>query len=39
MKTFSQVLNLLPGKGYDNELKINFAEANFDGSENYYNPE
>ena len=39
MKTFSQVLNLLPGKGYGNELKINFARAYFDGSENLYNSE
>lgn len=37
--TFSHVLILLPDKGYGNELKINLAGANFDGSENLYNPE
>lgn len=39
MTTYSQVLNLLPEKGYGNELKINLAGGSFDGSETIYKPE
>ena len=39
MTTYSQVLNLLPEKGYGKELNISEAGAIFDGSENVYQPE
>lgn len=39
MTTYSQVLNILPEKGYGNELTINRAGANFDGSDTLYTPE
>ncbi|WP_192348930.1 hypothetical protein [Algoriphagus sp. Y33] len=39
MTTYSQVLNLLPDRGYGNELNIQRAGASFDGSETLYQPE
>ncbi|WP_158861311.1 hypothetical protein [Lunatibacter salilacus] len=39
MTTYSQVLNLLPERGYGKELNINRAGANFDGSDTLYKPE
>jgi len=39
MTTYSQVLNLLPAKGYGKELNIKRAGASFDDSETIYHPE
>ena len=39
MTTYSQVLNILPEKGYGNELNIKRAGASFDGSEVLFQPE
>jgi len=39
MTTYSQVLNILPAKGYGKELNIKRAGANFDGSDTIYQPE
>jgi hypothetical protein len=39
MTTYSQVLNLLPEKGYGNELKISSDGGRFDGSEKVFEPE
>ena len=39
MTTYSQVLNILPEKGYGNELNIKRAGASFDGSEKLFQPE
>ncbi|WP_092900165.1 hypothetical protein [Algoriphagus aquimarinus] len=39
MTTYSQVLNLLPAKGYGKELNIQRAGASFDDSETIYKPE
>ncbi|MCL6261755.1 hypothetical protein M3O96_21870 [Aquiflexum sp. TKW24L] len=39
MTTYSQVLNLLPEKGYGNELKISSDGGRFDGSETVFGPE
>lgn len=39
MTTYSQVLNILPGKGYGKELNIKRAGGNFDDSEKIYQPE
>lgn len=39
MTTYSQVLNLLPGRGYGKELTIKRAGANFENSETIYQPE
>ncbi|TXD78286.1 hypothetical protein [Algoriphagus ratkowskyi] len=39
MTTYSQVLNILPGRGYGKELNIKRAGASFDDSEKIYQPE
>lgn len=39
MTTYSQVLNILPEKGYGKELNIMRAGASFDDSETLYHPE
>lgn len=39
MTTYSQVLNLLPERGYGKELTIKRAGANFENSETIYKPE
>ncbi|WP_339877089.1 phosphoribosylpyrophosphate synthetase [uncultured Algoriphagus sp.] len=39
MTTYSQVLNILPERGYGNELNIKRAGASFDGSEKLFQPE
>lgn len=39
MTTYSQVLNLLPAKGYGKELNIKRAGASFDDSSVIYTPE
>tara|TARA_R110000850_G_scaffold167509_4_gene292560 strand:+ start:400 stop:720 length:321 start_codon:yes stop_codon:yes gene_type:complete len=39
MTTYSQVLNLLPAKGYGKELNIKRAGTIFDDSETIYHPE
>ncbi len=39
MTTYSQVLNVLPAKGYGKELNIKRAGASFDDSETIYHPE
>jgi hypothetical protein len=39
MTTYSQVLNLLPEKGYGKELQISADGASFDGSDTVYQPD
>lgn len=39
MTTYSQVLNILPSRGYGKELNILRAGAKFDDSETLYQPE
>jgi len=39
MTTYSQVLNILPGKGYGKELNIQEEGARFDDSDQLYQPE
>ncbi|MCE7054792.1 hypothetical protein LZF95_08915 [Algoriphagus sp. AGSA1] len=39
MTTYSQVLNLLPNRGYGQELNIQRAGASFEDSDRIYQPE
>lgn len=39
MTTYSQVLNILPERGYGKELNIKRAGASFDGSDKIHHPE
>lgn len=39
MTTYSQVMNLLPERGYGNELHLFRAGASFDNSKTLYQPE
>ncbi|UZD22596.1 hypothetical protein PBT90_04075 [Algoriphagus halophytocola] len=39
MTTYSQVLNVLPSKGYGEELRINRAGGRFEHSEKIFQPE
>ena len=39
MTTYSQVLNILPERGYGKELNIKRAGASFDGSDKIHQPE